>query len=113
MAAELAHFTPAERMRGWGAVLGPPDVQGCGFEVDLLPAHVHHFGGPEAVPVGQKHHECVAVAVAVGLGRLDQLLDLVGGQVLARAQLCVGARRGVTVRFSVIGVTTRRFRTSS
>ena len=36
MAAELAHFAPAQRKRGWRAVLGPADVQGCGFEVDLL-----------------------------------------------------------------------------
>jgi hypothetical protein len=40
MAAELAHFAAAERMRGWRAVLGPADVSGCGFEVDLLPAQV-------------------------------------------------------------------------
>ena len=80
MATELAHLTPAERMGGRGAVLGPPDVQGRGFEVDLLPAHVHHFGRSEAMPVGQKHHEGVTVAVAVGLGCLDKLLDLVGGQ---------------------------------
>jgi hypothetical protein len=38
MAAELAHLTPAQRVRGRRAVLGPTDVQGCGFEVDLLPA---------------------------------------------------------------------------
>jgi hypothetical protein len=35
MAAELAHFAPAQRVRGRGAILGPADVQGCGFEVDL------------------------------------------------------------------------------
>jgi len=37
MPAQLAHFTPAQGMRGWGAVLGPADVQGCGFEIYLLP----------------------------------------------------------------------------
>jgi hypothetical protein len=51
------------------------------------PAQVHHFGRSEAVPVGQEHHQRVAVAVAVGLGRLDQFLDLVRRQVLAGAQL--------------------------
>ena len=79
-------------MRGRRAVLGPADVQGCGFEVDLLPAQVHHFGRSEAMPVGQKHHQRVALAVAVRLGRLDQLLDLVGSQVLAGAQLSVWRR---------------------
>ena len=42
----LAHFAPAQRMRGWRAVLGPADVHGCGFEVDLLPAEVDHLRGP-------------------------------------------------------------------
>ena len=41
-------------MRGRRAVLGPADVQGCGFEVDLLPAQVHHFGRSEAMPVGHE-----------------------------------------------------------
>jgi hypothetical protein len=61
------------------------------------------------MPIGQKHHQSVTVAVAVGLGCLDQLLDLVGGQMLARAQLSVWRRRGATVRFSMVGVTSRRF----
>jgi hypothetical protein len=41
------------------------------------------------MPIGQKHHQSVTVAVAVGLGCLDELLDLVGGQMLARAQISV------------------------
>ena len=65
MAAELAHFAPAQRMRGWRAVLGAADVQGRGFEVDLFPTQVHHFGRSEAVPIGQKHHQRVAMTVAV------------------------------------------------
>ena len=40
------------------------------------------------MPVGQEHHERITVAVAVLPDGLDQLLDLVGGQVLAGAQLC-------------------------
>jgi len=59
------------------------------------------------MPIGQKHHERVTVAVAVGLGRFGQLLDLVGRQVLARAQLCVGGASRVTVKFSVVGATSR------
>ena len=43
------------------------------------------------------------------LGRLDQLLDLALGQVFARAQLALGRRLGVTVRFSVAGETSLRF----
>jgi len=36
------------------------------------------FGRSEAMPVGQKHHERVAIAVAVLPDGLDQLVDLVG-----------------------------------
>jgi hypothetical protein len=74
-------------MRRWGAVLGSADVHGCGFEV--VPAQVHHFGRSKAMPIGQKHHQRVTVTVLVGLGRLNQLLDLVGREVLAGAQLCI------------------------
>ena len=52
-AGELAHLAATEGVGGWGAVLGPADAQGCGFEIDL---QVHHFGRPEAVPTGWKHH---------------------------------------------------------
>jgi hypothetical protein len=44
-AAEIAHFTPAQGVRGWSAVRGPADVQRGGFEINLLPAQIHHFGG--------------------------------------------------------------------
>src|SRR5690348_3576225 len=42
------------------------------------------------MPVGQKHHQAVTVAVAVGLGCFDQLLDLVACEMLAGAQLSIG-----------------------
>jgi hypothetical protein len=31
------------------------------------------------MPVGQKHHQSITVAMAVGLGCFDQLVDLIGG----------------------------------
>jgi hypothetical protein len=43
------------------------------------------------MPVGQQHHQSVTVAVAVGLGRLDQLLDFVNRQMFAGAKLGVWA----------------------
>jgi hypothetical protein len=58
--------------------------------------------------VGQKHHERIAMAVPVLPDRLGQLLDLIGGQVLARAQLCIWCVPP-TVRSSVVGVTNRKF----
>jgi hypothetical protein len=46
------------------------------------------------MPEGQKHHEGVAVTVAVLPDGLDQLLDLISGQVLAGAQLRVWCAPG-------------------
>ena len=42
------------------------------------------------MPVGQKHHQGVAGAVAIALSCLDQLIDLGVRQVFAGAQLRVG-----------------------
>jgi hypothetical protein len=64
------------------------------------------------MPVGQKDHQRITIAVAVGLGGLDQLVDLVVLEILARPQLSVfqptwrncsifsGWRDGARVRFS-------------
>ena len=57
------------------------------MKMHLVPAQVAQLRRPQAVPVGDQDHGGVAVAVAVGLGGLDQLLDLGLGQMLARAQL--------------------------
>jgi hypothetical protein len=46
------------------------------------------------VAVGNKDHGCVAVAVAITFGGLDQLLDLGLGQVLALAVFGVGPPSG-------------------
>jgi hypothetical protein len=78
-------------------------------EVDRLPLQVGHLGGAEAVPVGHQYHQRVAeavpvvhqyhqrvaYAVAVGIGGLDQALDLGVGQMLAVSQFAVrrSARR--------------------
>jgi hypothetical protein len=43
------------------------------------------------MPVGQEHHERVAVTVPIPSGGFDQPLDLIGRQVFACAQL--GIRR--------------------
>jgi hypothetical protein len=46
MPPEFAHFPSAQRMRGRRAVLGPTDVQGSGFEFDLLPMQDRHLAAP-------------------------------------------------------------------
>ena len=55
--------------------------------------------------VGHEHHSRVSVAIAVALGRFHEPLDLGFGQVFAGSQLAVGGRLGVTVRFTMAGVT--------
>src|SRR5262249_21069007 len=71
--------------------LDSADVQDRGFEVDLIPAQVDQLGHSQAVPVSDKDHGGVAVPVAVGPGPRPQLLDLGLGQVLASAQVAIGA----------------------
>ena len=71
------------------AVLDPPDVEDGGPELDLVPSQVAQLGRSQAMPEGDQDHGGVPVPVAVGLGRLDQGLDLAGGEVLPGAKLGV------------------------
>ena len=72
------------------ALLDPADVQvGCS-KIDLVPAQVHQFGHPQAVPVSHKDHGRVAVAIPVSPDCRQQALDLRFRQILAGAQLAVG-----------------------
>ena len=56
MLAQGPQLAPRQGVSAWRAVLCPTDVQGRGFEIDLLPTQIHDFGRPEAMPVGQEHH---------------------------------------------------------
>ena len=89
-------------MRARRPILDPPHVEHCATEVDLVPAQVADFARPEPVPEGDQDHGRVPMAVAVGLGGLDQRLDLAGRQVLARAKLGVRppGRRNCSENFS-------------
>ena len=51
------------------------------------------------MPEGKEHHERVALTIAVGLGRLDQPLDLVDGQVLPGPKVAIlaSARRNCSI----------------
>ena len=81
-------------MGAWGALLDPADVQRGRPEIHLIPPQVHQLGGPQAVPVGHKDHRGVPVAPAVSPGGFHQPLDLGFGQVLAGAQVGIGAPLG-------------------
>ena len=54
-------------------------VQG---EIDLIPAQVCKLGRPQAVAEGDKDHGGIPVTPAIGLGGIDQPIDLGAGQVL-------------------------------
>jgi hypothetical protein len=77
----------------------PTDVQRGRPEVQLIPAHVHQLGDPEAVAVGHEDHGGVPVAVAVALGRVHELLDLGLRQIFPSANVAVGASLGRNCSF--------------
>jgi hypothetical protein len=52
MTAERPQFTAGQRMRRRRAIFDPADVEGAGFEVDLLPTQVDDLGRPKAMPEG-------------------------------------------------------------
>ena len=90
-AAQGPQLVAQDGVRGRGALLGAANVQVGGREVHLVPAQIGQLRGAEAVTVGDQQHRGVAVAPAAFLGRGDQALDFIRGQVLARAQLGVRA----------------------
>ena len=81
--AQCAHLVADDRMGRGRALLDPADMQAGMGEVDLIPAQVDQLADPQAVAIGDQDHGRVPVAPAVLAGRLDQLLDLGLGQVLA------------------------------
>jgi len=60
-------------------VLATGDVHRGGPEVDSVPGQIAQLGSPQGMPIGHDDHRRVAVAVAIGFSRLDQLLDLAFG----------------------------------
>ncbi len=78
-------------MRARRPVLDPAHVKHCAIEVDLVPAQVADLSSPESVPEGDQDCGGVTVPVSVGLGGLNQGLDLVGRQMLAAAKLDVSS----------------------
>jgi len=78
---------PSKGMGGREAALEPGDVQQPSGKIHLLPAERHQLAHAEAVAVGQHEQGRVPVPVPATLaGRRDELLDLVGRQVLAASE---------------------------
>src|SRR6266446_5004434 len=76
-------------MNAGRSVFCSPDMQCGGSELDLVPAKVHDFGRPQAMPKGDQDHGRIAMSIAVLPSRDHERLDLMLCQVLARAQVAV------------------------
>jgi hypothetical protein len=87
--AQRAQLVALKRMRARGAVLDPAHVEHRAIEVHLVPAEVADFGIPQPMPKRNQDHGRVSMAATVGLGGIDQGLDLAGRQVLASPQFHV------------------------
>jgi hypothetical protein len=87
--AQRAQLTAGDRVCARRTTFGSADVQTAALEVDLIPAQPDQLGGSQTVSEGNKDHGCIAVAISIVLGGLDQLLDLGFGQVFAGAILGV------------------------
>jgi hypothetical protein len=70
-------------MRRRRAVLDPMNVQDRLIKVCLLPTKIDKLGRAEPVPESYQDHGRVAVALPIGLGRLDEALDLCRRKVLS------------------------------
>jgi len=57
-ATQGPHFIAADRVGARRAFLGPADGQGCGIEIDLIPAKVYQLACPEAVPTALRLISC-------------------------------------------------------
>ena len=70
-------------MRRRSAILDPTNIKDCLIKVGLLPTKIDKLGRAESVPESDQDHRRVPVALPIGLGRLDEALDLRRRQVLA------------------------------
>jgi hypothetical protein len=92
------------------AALGAAYVHGAGLELDRRPLQAAELGHPQTVPEADQDHGCVALTVAIALGRLDQALDLELVRCSRSRPMSRLLRRwSVTVRKSESGATSRRF----
>ena len=81
--AQGPELSPRKGMRRRRTVLDPTNVQGCLVKVGLLPPKIDKLGRAEPVPESYQDHGRVAVALPIGLGRLDEALNLCRRKVLS------------------------------
>src|SRR5262249_54095509 len=73
------------------AVLAPAHVQDGRLKLDLLPPKVTDLDRSEPVAEGQEDHRPIAVRLPIGLGGLDQKLDLVLGEAFTGPIVGIGS----------------------
>jgi hypothetical protein len=57
-------------------MLDAANMQRSGGEVDLFPTQIPNFGCTQSVAECGEDHQCIARALPISAGALDQLLDL-------------------------------------
>jgi hypothetical protein len=104
--AQCAQLVTKDRVCRWRSLLNPADRQVGRVEVDLVPAQMYQLRDPKPMPIRHKDHGGVAVAVA--LGSIISLATSASVRYSRERSSAFGRRLGVTVRFSVVGSTSRR-----
>jgi hypothetical protein len=92
-----------------GAALDSADVPGRAFEVDLFPTKVDHLGRSQAMPEGEKRHKGVAVTMPIGRAASIPFSTSAGLRCSRVRSAAFLGRFEAPVRFTVAGVTSRRF----
>ena len=77
--AQGPHFIADNGMGGRRALLGPAYVQDGVGEIDLIPTQVYKLGRPQTVAEGDEDHGAIPMTPAIGLGGIDQPIDLSAG----------------------------------
>jgi hypothetical protein len=84
--AERAELSATDRVARREAVLQSSDMQRSGLELDLVPAERDELADAKPVTVGQEEEGAIAVSMPADFaGGGEELLDLVGSQVLSSA----------------------------
>ena len=86
---QRSHLIALQGTRARGSVLDPANVEHGAIEVDLIPTQVANLSRAQSVPEGYQDQGGVPMAAAVGLGSLDQGVDLARRQVLTSPKLGV------------------------
>jgi hypothetical protein len=73
--AQGTHFITKQRMCGRFSALGSTDVQVRSFKFHVGPLQLSEFTGPQPMAEANQDHSAVSGAMAVALGRFDQLLN--------------------------------------